>query len=167
VPDAAGSGGLGRWFLVGRLINRWPVLTKLFRYAGVSAVSTTVSLVVLVSLVATASLSSGWSNVIATAVGTVPSFELNRRWVWGRSGRRSLGTEVVPFCALSFLSLAVSTLAVSLATAWASAAGWGNSIRAGVAVAANMSTFGAIWLAQYFLLDRILFRQASPNRGGF
>jgi hypothetical protein len=69
----------------------------------------------------------------------------------------------VPFGALSFLSLAISTLAVSLATAWASAAGLGNSIRAGVAVAANLSTFGALWVAQYFLLDRILFRHGSPD----
>ncbi len=158
--NAAGAPG---WRPTDRLVNRWPALTKLIRYAGVSAVSTTLSLVVLVSLVATGSASSGWANVIATAVGIVPSFELNRRWVWGRSGPRSPATEIVPFGILSFLALAMSSLVVSLATAWVSAAGWGNSIRAGVAVVANLSTFGVMWMAQYVLLDRVLFR---PRPGG-
>jgi putative flippase GtrA len=155
--DTLRSGGHG-WCRVGQLITAWPALTKLFRYAGVSAISTTVSLVVLVSLVVTGSVTSGWANVIATAIGIVPSFELNRRWVWGRSGRRSLGAEMAPFGALSFASLAISSLVVSWATTWVSAAGWGTSIRAGVAVVANLSAFGAMWVAQYILLDRVLFR---------
>ena len=39
----------------------------------------------LTLLVGTDAVTAGWANVIATGVGTVPSFELNRRWVWGRS----------------------------------------------------------------------------------
>jgi putative flippase GtrA len=133
----------------------------LFRYAGVSAVSTTVSLTVLLTLVATDAVSSGWANVIATAVGTVPSFELNRRCVWRRSGSRSMGTEVVPFFGLSFLSLAISTLAVSRATAWASEAGFDNVVRVWLAVGANLGSFGTMWVVQYLVLDRFLFRDRS------
>ena len=40
-------------------------------------------------------------GVIATTVGMIPSFELNRRWVWRKNGRRSLTTELAPFAALS------------------------------------------------------------------
>lgn len=151
--------------VVDRILGRGPMVAKLARYAGVSAISTTISLVVLVSLVASNTVSSGWANVIATAVGTVPSFELNRRWVWGRSGRRSVAAEIVPFCILSFLALAISTLAVSAATGWASAAGLGDAVRAGVAVAANLASFGTMWVVQYFALDRLLFR-ASPEVSG-
>ena len=44
---------------------------KLIRYATVSAISTTVSLTILGTLVATGATSAGWANVIATAAGSV------------------------------------------------------------------------------------------------
>jgi putative flippase GtrA len=130
---------------------------KLARYACVSVISTSVSLVVLGVLVGTGAMTAGWANVIATSVGTIPSFELNRRWVWGRRGHRSVLAEVGPFCALSFAGLALSTLAVHTAAGWASSAGWGAAARALAADAANVATFGTLWVLQYVLLDRVLF----------
>ena len=140
------------------------LVRKLARYAMVSAISTTVSLTILGVLVATSVVTAGWANVIATAVGTVPSFELNRRWVWRYAGRRSLLAQVVPFCALSFLGLGLSTLAVSAATGWAASVGAGATARALIAQAANAGTFGALWAVQFVLLDRVLFarRPAAP-----
>ncbi len=135
-----------------------PLLRKLARYATVSAISTSVSLTILTALVATDTFTAGWANVVATAVGTVPSFELNRRWVWGKRGRRSVWAEIGPFCALSFAGLGLSTLAVSTAAGWASSAGLGATARALVAAGANLSTFGSLWVAQYLILDRMLFR---------
>ena len=135
---------------------------KLVRYATVSVISTTVSLTVLGALIATSAVTAGWANVIATGIGTVPSFELNRRWVWGKTGRRSALAEVAPFCALSFLGLALSTLAVSTAAGWASAAGLGTAARTLVAQAANVATFGSLWVLQYVLLDRVLFARRAP-----
>ena len=57
---------------------------------------------VLGVLVTATAMPAGLANVIATAVGTVPSFELNRRWVWRKTGKRSLRGEVGPFWVLSF-----------------------------------------------------------------
>ena len=138
------------------------LLRKLFRYAAVSVVSTSVSLTILAVLVATSMTTAGWANVIATSVGTIPSFELNRRWVWGRTGRRSLWTEIGPFCALSFSGLALSTLAVGVAAGWAASAGLGTAARAMVADAANVGTFGTLWVVQFVLLDRVLFARRRP-----
>ena len=139
------------------------LLRKLGRYTLVSAISTTVSLTILGALVATSAVTAGWANVIATAVGTVPSFELNRRWVWEYRGRRALGSQVLPFCTLSFLGLGLSTLAVHAAVAWAASAGLAASGLAIVAQAANVATFGALWAAQFLLLDRVLFvRPPAP-----
>ncbi len=136
-------------------------LRKLVRYAAVSAIATSVSLTILGTLVATGVTTAGWANIIATTVGTVPSFELNRRWVWGKGGRRSVGAEIGPFCVLSFSSLALSTLAVSTATRWATATGLGVGGRTLVAEVANVATFGSLWVAQYLILDRVLFRPGS------
>ena len=111
-------------------------------------------------LVATGAMSAGWANVVATAVGTIPSFELNRRWVWGKGGRRSLLAEIGPFCALSFAGLGLSTGAVSLAAAWAGQAGFGAAGRTVAAETANMVAFGSLWIAQYLILDKVLFQPA-------
>ncbi len=95
---------------------------------------------------------------MATAVGTVPSFELNRRWVWGQAGTRSFSRQVVPFCVFSFLGLALSTLTVTVAAAGAERHGVGPGPRTLVVEAANILAFGSLWVAQFVLLDRVLFR---------
>ena len=133
------------------------LLAKLTRYAAVSAISTSVTLSLLGVMIYTKTLPAGWANVVATGVGTIPSFELNRRWVWAKSGRRSVMREVVPFCTLSFGGLMISTVAVSLAARWSAASGLGNAAVTLISQAANVSTFGALWALQYVLLDRVLF----------
>jgi putative flippase GtrA len=136
-------------------------LRKLARYSAVSAISSAVSWTILGVLVATRVTTAGWANVVATAAGTVPSFELNRRWVWGRTGSRLLLAEVGPFSVLSFTGLAISTLAVRAAAGWASSAGLGAAARAASAEAANVAAFGSLWVAQYLILDRILFATSA------
>jgi putative flippase GtrA len=139
---------------------------RLSRYAAVSAISTSVTLSLLGLLVSTRALSPGWANVLATAAGTVPSFELNRRWAWAKKTSRSLVKEVVPFCALSFSGLGLSTLAVKLAATWAAGTGLGSGAVALVSQAANLLTFGLLWIFQYYLLDRVLFGHRSNKRVG-
>ena len=132
-------------------------LAQLVRYGAVSIIATTTSLVVLGLLVSTRLLAPGWANVVATAVGTVPSFELNRRWVWGRHGRASTGREVIPFVALSAAGLALSTLAVVLVGRWADHASLTGAGRTLAIQAANVAAFGGLWLLQFVILDRVLF----------
>lgn len=136
---------------------------KLLRYAAVSVVSTITSVTVLGVLVGVLSAPAGWANVIATSVATVPSFELNRRWVWSRHGDRSFLREVAPFAALSFTGLVISTLNVHLVGLWATSADWGRLLRTVAVEAANLGTFGCLWLFQYVLCDRFLFRSAEPE----
>jgi putative flippase GtrA len=141
------------------------LLRRLSRYAAVSVISTTVTLSLLGLFVYTKTLSPGWANVVATAAGTVPSFELNRRWVWAKKTKRSLMKEVAPFCLLSFSGLGLSTFAVKLAASWTAGAGLGRGGVALASQAANLLTFGSLWVLQYFLLDRVLFgrREKGPT----
>ncbi|MCU1355284.1 MAG: hypothetical protein JWM89_702 [Acidimicrobiales bacterium] len=136
---------------------------QLLRYAAVSGIATATSLTVLGVLVGTRSLSPGWANLVATAVGTVPSFELNRRWVWGKTGHRSIGAEVVPFCALSAAGLGLSTLTVTFAGRWADHAGLATSTRTLAVQAASLTAFGILWLLQFAILDRALFRTKADH----
>jgi putative flippase GtrA len=140
-------------------------LRQWLRYGTVSIIATVTSMIVLGVLVTATTMPAGWANVCATAVGTFPSFELNRRWVWGKTGKRSLRGEVGPFWILSFAGLALSTLTVSLAAAWAAAAGVDAITRTVVIEAANVVAFGSLWLAQFVILDRVLFRRGPAEPG--
>lgn len=137
--------------------GRRAVIVKLFRYAAVSGVSTVVSQSVLATLVATRATGAVWANVIATIIGTIPSFELNRRWVWGKRGRRSLGTEMVPFAVLAAAGLALSTLAVAMASHHVEH--WSTASRTLAIQLASLTAFGIVWLIQFVMLEKVLFKQ--------
>jgi putative flippase GtrA len=136
------------------------------RYGAVSLVATATSLTVLGALVSSTTMPAGVANVLATAVGAVPSFELNRRWVWQRTGPRSVRNEMVPFWILSLAGLALSTLAVTLTAAWASTTGLHGVTRTAAIEAANLAAWGSLWVVQFLILDRFLFRpsQTRPSR---
>jgi putative flippase GtrA len=131
---------------------------QFLRYGTVSLISTAISLVVLGTLVALQVMPAAWANIVATFIGTVPSFELNRRWVWGHTGQRSVGKQVVPFFALTFIGLGLSTVCVYVASHWAQNRGMDAGQQAIIAQLANLVGFGSLWLIQFVILDRILFK---------
>jgi putative flippase GtrA len=128
---------------------------QLLRYAAVSVIATATSLTVLGVLVGVAAVGAVAANLIATTVGTVPSFELNRRWVWSRTDKRSVASEVIPFFALSLTGLFLSTLAVRAASELAGHRG--QLVHTGAVELANLLAYGSLWVGQFVLLDRVLF----------
>jgi putative flippase GtrA len=133
-------------------------IRQFLRYSSVSVISTLVGMTTLGVLVATRAMSPGWANVVATTAGTIPSFELNRRWVWKKTGSRSVLREIGPFWAISFIGLALSTVAVAVTAAWADRHGVHPATRTMLVEAASVAAFGSIWLAQFVVLDRFLIR---------
>lgn len=154
-----------RWARLRRAAKSSPLarlpLARLARCLSVSVLTTILSTVTFVVAVST-SIEPWRANVLATAVGTVPSYVLNRRWVWRRTTRSNPWREIMPFWALSFAGLGVSTIAVAIADRAATGAhvtGW--SLTA-VLLLANLASFAALWVVQFLLLDRVLFR-AMPG----
>jgi len=95
----------------------------------------------------------GWdavvSNVTAVTVSSVPSYLLNRAWVWGRKGSHDWLREVLPFWVFAFCGLGLSVVFVWLATKWSDAT---------IVVSfANLSAFGILWIGRYIILDQLLF----------
>ncbi len=133
------------------------------KYALVSVVATLTSLTILGLLVGVCGWPSVWANVLATAIGTVPSFELNRRWVWSQGGQKPRLSQVVPFCALSLAGLLVSTFAVHVASDATLSSG--RIIHTAAVEAANFGAYGALWLIQFFLCDKVLFKKSVPGAG--
>src|SRR5277367_646309 len=149
---------------VRNVLRRPGRMAQLLRYSAVSGISTVTSLTILGVLVGLFGVNAVLANVLATAVGTVPSFELNRRWVWFDQSQRSVLRQVTPFCTLSFAGLVLSTLTVRFVSARTVdlSRGWHT-----LAVeAANVSAYGALWVVQFVLLDRVLFRPRRTSKAG-
>ena len=131
--------------------------TKPIRYAAVSVVAVIFGQSVLLLCTVVLDLSPVLSNVISVTMGCIPSYTLNRYWVWGKRGRNHFWREVVPFWVLALIGLGFSTLLVAIASGWSDAA-W-------VVSAANLTAFGTLWVAKFLILDAVLFRIAPATAG--
>jgi len=142
------------------LIDRTVVFsqTRIFRYSMVSVVSTVVSFATLGLVFGVLHL---WSEVpsaiFANSVATVPSYYLNRRWVWGKSGRSHLFKEVLPFWATSFVGLVLATIAASYARDFSDTHQLHHFGRTVVLQGANLGAFGLLWVGKFLVFNR-LFR---------
>jgi len=128
---------------------RYHLSRKPVRYAMVSAVAVPLTQVLLVFCHVLLGLSPVWSNIVAVSLACIPSYFLNRTWVWGRRGRSHLWKEVLPFWAMALVGLAFSTLLVAVAAHWTDA-----TI---VVMLANLTAFGTLWVVKYLVLDSMLF----------
>jgi putative flippase GtrA len=125
---------------------------RLYRYTATSVISVIVSEIVL--FVALHFFSAITSNIIAVAVGTVPSYELNRKWAWGKSGKGHLWKEVVPFWALSFLGLVFSTVLVGFVADEVNKATLSGKLAIN---GTNLAGFGILWVGKFIIFNKILF----------
>jgi len=139
-----------------------PDFQKLWRYATISVISTAISLTGLFLFYRILGLSPGWSNIWATVIATIPYYFLNRMWVFKKRGRSHLTKEVIPFWAIAFASLILSTLAVRFAGYEARSIG-SKTTRAGILVMANFATYGILWLMKFFVFNKLLFRTRAPE----
>jgi putative flippase GtrA len=131
-----------------RLRNR-PIVRKLFKYSMVSVVGVITGQSTLIFCKAVLGWPGVASNLMAVTTGSIPSYLLNRYWVWQKSGPNRFRTEVLPFWVMSVLGLITSTLFVAYADHR-----WGTTIAVSIA---NLAGFGILWLGKFFVLDRVLF----------
>ncbi|MGH9077185.1 MAG: GtrA family protein [Acidimicrobiales bacterium] len=136
---------------------RTPDGQRLMRYSLVSVVSVGVSTLVLVFCSGVLSWSAVVSNTVATAVATIPSYELNRRWAWGKTGRGHLWKEVAPFWVLAFVGYAFSTVCVHFVEDFAKTQQYSHLIRTGLVGITSIAAFGVLWVIKFILFNKVLF----------
>ncbi|MGQ0744896.1 MAG: GtrA family protein [Acidimicrobiales bacterium] len=125
------------------------------RYSMVSAVAVATNQVVL--FISQFFFTARVANLLAVCISAVPSFQLNRRWVWGRDGRSDVMREIVPFWVLALVGLLISTWFVELAAANAhrvTSSDLGTKLVVNIAAFAG---FGVLWVAKFAILNRVLF----------
>jgi putative flippase GtrA len=135
-------------------------LPKVLRYGVVSIVTTVLTLSLLGVLLL--GVTAGWANVVAVAVGSVISFELNRRWVWAQVDRRARWMQLLLFLGVSLVFLAVSGLAVHEVATFLGPRS-GSITRTFLIESTTVAVFGVRWAVQYLFLDRVLFRTAATQ----
>jgi cellulose synthase/poly-beta-1,6-N-acetylglucosamine synthase-like glycosyltransferase/putative flippase GtrA len=136
----------------------------MLRYSLVSLISIAVSQSVLMVAFGMLHWTASLANVVACAVATVPSYYLNRSWAWGRRGRSHLWKEVVPFWAIAFAGLVVSTWAADLGATMAGRAAVSHTATTAIVMAASLLAFGVLWIGKFAVFNALLFTERPAPR---
>jgi putative flippase GtrA len=144
-----------------RAVHLWekrdtPEAVHLFKYTMVSVVSTVVSMGVLALVFGVFKL---WgqiaSTVFANAVATLPSYYLNRKWVWGKGGRSHLTKEIIPFWSLSAIGIGVSIGGAALARHVSAEHHLSHFDQTVLVLAANLVSFGVFWVLKFMIFNKM------------
>jgi putative flippase GtrA len=147
--------------LIERAVHLWerrdtPEAVQIFKYTMVSVISTAVSFGVLLLVYGVLKI---WgeiaSTVFANAVATVPSYYLNRKWVWGKGGRSHLAKEIIPFWALSAVGIFVSIFGAAAAKHIGTEHHLSHLYQTALVLAANLISFGVFWVLKFLIYNRI------------
>ena len=150
---------------LGRLVARTPRnlrafldshrVKKLSRYTMVSVISTIVSQIAFI--IAIQFLSGTTSNVVAVVVGTIPNYELNRRWTWGKKDKSHLWKERMPFWGMIAIGFAVSTGLVWLVEHHVIGHTPETALQKLAIMATSASAFALLWAGKFVIINRFLF----------
>lgn len=130
---------------------------KWVRYSAVSVISVIVSQVLLLIAFGILHLSARSANIWAVCLSAIPSYYLNRRWAWGKSGRSHLLKEVVPFWTMALIGLAFSTWAADFAESYAQSRGAPHGLTTLIVMTASVGAFGVLWVAKFVILNKLMF----------
>lgn len=143
-----------------------PPALKVIRYTLVSAISALTSLVILTIVFGVLRLwGEVFSTLFANVCAGVPSYILNRRWVWGKSGRSHVWREVLPFWVMSLTGIGFALYTASLAHHFATVHHLQHLPRTALVVGANISAFGILWILKFLILNRLFAQIADAEVG--
>jgi putative flippase GtrA len=139
---------------------------KQLRFASVSGVAIVVNQITLFVCY----LLLGWdkkdsvrSLLAAFVFSGFASYVLNRRWVWGRSGRSSFRKEIVPFWGIGLLQLAISVPFVNWAQQEVELIYSNKLLRTLIFMGLNLVVYAVMWVGKYMLFNKVLFVDKSTE----
>ncbi len=129
---------------------------KLVRYTLVSVASTLTS-VIVIAIVYGFRIIPGEveATIFGNVVATIPSYNLNRKWTWGKSGRSHPRKEILPFWIIAVLGIAFSILGASYARHLVHSHHLGHFVATLVVVGANFVSFAVFWVLKLMIFNRI------------
>jgi putative flippase GtrA len=146
--------------------SRTPEGIKVIRYTMVSAISALTSLIILTLVYGVLRLwSEVFSTLFANVMAGIPSYFLNRQWVWRKGGRSHLWREVLPFWVMSLTGIGFALFTASLAHNFAIAHHLHHLARTVLVVGANVAAFGILWVLKFMILNRLFAQIADAEVG--
>lgn len=136
---------------------RSPEGKKLIRYTAVSGVSVVVFEVLLFITLGLLKWDARWANIFSVSVSAIPSYYLNRKWAWGKSGKSHFMKEVVPFWAMALLGLVLSTWTADFSKTQADQLTDSHLMRTFIVMLGTLAAFGVLWIGKFFVLNKLLF----------
>ncbi len=129
---------------------------KLIRFTAVSLVSTVVSVLAITLVYGLRIIRSEVeATLFGNLVGAMPSYSLNRRWTWGKTGRSHVRKEILPFGVMAVLGIAFSMLGAFYAKHLVHAHHWSHLFNTGLVDAANLASFAIFWVLKLMVFNRI------------
>ena len=150
---------------VDALVERLPVLgpwyrtadgRKKLRYAMVSVVAVPIG-TIGVFVFNVVGFAAVWAAILGNSVAAVPSYLLNRYWVWGKHDKNRFFSEILPFWALTLLGIAFAAVVAHLAGQFTKRHDITGIARDVILAAANLAGFGVLWVAKYIIFNKVLF----------
>ena len=152
-------------------VRRWlrsPRGRRLVRYTLVSLISTSLSIVVIGLVYGFRILDN---EVVATLLGNVlaivPSYQLNRRWTWGRTDSSHIRSEVVPFWFVSLMSIGFAVAGADLARRIVVTHDWSHAVNTAVLLVLNILSFAIVWAVKLVVFSRIFKSQPAAPKARF
>jgi putative flippase GtrA len=131
------------------------VAGRMTRYLAGSVICTVISTLTFLVVFGAGLLGSRASSLLASAVGSVFGYWLNRNWTWGKRGVGHLGREMVPY----WLTVVGTAVAAALVTGWVNGlvrgATTSHNVRAVADAAAYVGTYGLFFVVKYLIFDRL------------
>jgi putative flippase GtrA len=139
---------------------------KFIRYTMVSGIAVVISQVTLVLCTGVFGLSAILSNTVAAVISTPASYELNRKWAWGKSGKSHLWREVAPFWGFTLIGYLGSTGTVQLADSMTKSHGVHGVLRVLAIMGAQLFAYGIVWIVKFLVFNRIVFAGTTNGAEG-
>lgn len=131
------------------------------RFTVGSAVSTTVSQLVLTGTYGWLGAGAAVASSLAFLAGAIPAFLINWHWTWGRRGRPDVIRELVPYLVITigggFAATSLTALADRFIDPLISGRAWQTVVLDGV----YLASYGLLFVIKFALLNRTL----APGRG--
>ena len=129
---------------------------RLIRYTLVSVASTVTSIVVIAIVYGFRLISSEvWATLFGNVVATIPSYNLNRKWTWGKTGRSHIRKEIIPFWGIAALGIAFSIIGATYAKHLVHTHRWSHTANTAIVVGANFVSFAVFWVLKLAVFNRI------------
>lgn len=130
---------------------------RLFRYAAGSVVAFAVSEISFVVLFAPHLLGAKGASIVASLIGVIPGYFLNRNWAWGRRGRSHPWREILPYWVTVLVSTALAAVTIGAVNHAATAADLGRDVRTVLNAITYCAVYGTLFVAKFVVFNRWLF----------